>query len=225
MSEPAPALTRETLLHAVRELGRRDRDLAMAVQRLGPPPMWSLRPGFASLIRIILGQQVSLASADAAYERLKRGLGRIAADRVAGSSPIHLQTHGLTRQKADYCHNLAQLVLSGGLDLRLVAHSDDSTARQALLEIRGVGPWSADIYLLMALRRPDVWPRGDLALAEATRQVKRLRARPADDRLRYLAARWRPWRSVAARILWQHYLYERRVRARSSKRPRALETR
>jgi DNA-3-methyladenine glycosylase II len=106
---------------------------------------------------------------------------------------------------------LAQLTLTGGLDLRGIQHADDATARRALLKVQGIGPWSADIYLLMALGRPDVWPDGDLALAEAARQVKRLRARPTGDQLRRLAATWRPWRSVAARILWHHYLCNRRT--------------
>ena len=174
--------------------------------------MWARRPGFATLARIMLEQQVSLASASAAYARLKRGLGRVTAESVAAATLSQLQRHGLTRQKAAYCHNLAQLTVTGALDLGRLVHADDAVVRQTLLEIRGIGPWSAEIYLLMALGRPDVWPDGDLALREAARQVKGMRARPTDDRLRRLAQRWRPWRSVAARILWHHYLCDRRAR-------------
>lgn len=198
----------------MRELGRRDDDLAAVVRRFGPPPMWMRRPGFATLIRIILEQQVSLASAEAAYSRLSRALGRVTARRVAALSLLQLQGHGLTRQKADYCRNLARLAYTGELDLRDLEHADDATARRALLEVRGIGPWSADIYLLMALGRPDVWPTGDLALAEAARQIKGMRARPTEDGLRRLARTWRPWRSVAARILWHHYLSIRRAERR-----------
>lgn len=204
-------LTREGLLRGVSELSKSDADLAAVVRRFGPPPMWSRRPGFATLVRIILEQQVSLASADAAYTRLRGALGRVTARRVAASSLPELRDHGLTRQKAGYCRDLAELTLAGGLDLRGLEDADDSTARRALLQVRGIGPWSADVYMLMALGRPDVWPDGDLALAEATRQVKRLRARPTDDRLRRLASAWSPWRSVAARILWHHYLSDRRT--------------
>lgn len=210
-SQRTSKLTRHALLRAVSELSRCDDDLATVVRRFGPPPMWSRGPGFATLVRIMLEQQVSLASAAAAYERLKCAVGRVTAERVAGFSVLQLQDHGLTRQKAGYCHNLAQLTLTGGLDLRGIQHADDATARRALLKVQGIGPWSADIYLLMALGRPDVWPDGDLALAEAARQVKRLRARPTGDQLRRLAATWRPWRSVAARILWHHYLCNRRT--------------
>jgi DNA-3-methyladenine glycosylase II len=203
------------MLRAVAELDRRDPHLAGVVRRWGPPPMWSLRPGFATLVRIILGQQVSQASANAVYDRLRAGLGRVTALRLAGVSPGALQNCGVTRQKADYLHNAARLVVSGELDLRSIAYLSDSAARQRLLDLRGVGPWSADVYLLMAAGRPDIWPDGDLALAEAAKQVKQLRARPTPDRLRRLAATWRPWRSVAARILWHHYLSERRSRHRA----------
>jgi DNA-3-methyladenine glycosylase II len=101
---------------------------------------------------------------------------------------------------------LSDAILSGRLDLRALAKNDDAGTREALLGLHGVGPWSADIYLLMALRRPDVWPSGDLALAEAARQVKRLNRRPSPADLARLAAGWSPWRAVAARILWHHYL-------------------
>jgi DNA-3-methyladenine glycosylase II len=198
------------LLRGVAELYERDGDLAAVVRRLGPPPLWRRRPGFSTLIRIILEQQVSLASAAAAYARLQGALGRVTARRVAALSVRQLRRHGLTRQKASYCHNLAQLVDAGELDLRVIGLAKDMTARRRLLEIRGIGPWTADIYLLMALGRPDVWPDGDLALVQAARQVKRLRRPPSRDRLRRLAATWRPWRSVAARILWHHYLSTRR---------------
>jgi DNA-3-methyladenine glycosylase II len=174
--------------------------------------MWARRPGFATLLRIVFEQQVSLASADAAFTRLQRAVGRVTAQRVARLSLTELRRWGITRQKADYCLNLARLIVSGALNLRTIARADDATARQALLEVRGIGPWTADIYLLMALRRPDVWPDGDLALAGAVKQVKRLRTHPPNDRLQRIAVAWKPWRSVAARILWHHYLSERRAR-------------
>ena len=115
----------------------------------------------------------------------------------------------MTRQKASYCLGLAQLIQSGALDLRSLGRADDQEVRRRLVDIRGIGTWTADIYLLMALRRPDIWPDGDLALATAAQQVKRLRRRPDDTRLRALAARWTPWRAVAARLLWHYYLSTR----------------
>lgn len=199
-------MNRSELLRGVNELCARDTDLANIVQQYGPPPMWGRRPGFATLIRIILEQQVSLASADATFARLRRGVGRVTVQRVAGMSLSRLRRLGLTRQKAGYCLDLARLVDNGNLDLRRLGSADDTTARETLLEIRGIGPWTADIYLLMALGRPNVWPDGDLALENAMRRVKRLRARPTRERARRIASRWAPWRSVAARLLWHYYL-------------------
>jgi DNA-3-methyladenine glycosylase II len=117
-----------------------------------------------------------------------------------------LRDFGLTRQKSAYCCALAERVLDGRLDLGVVARSEETTARAMLLEVPGIGPWSVDIYFLMALRRPDVWPQGDLALAIAMRDVRGMRRVPDRDQQRRIAQRWAPWRSVAARILWMHYL-------------------
>lgn len=200
------ALTRSSLLRGARELAGRDPGLAQVVQAFGPPPMWARPPGFATLTRIILEQQVTLASGRAAYARLQAAAGRVTARRVAAISAARLRRSGLTRQKAAYARGLAQQVVDGRLSLGRLARLDDLAARGRLLEVAGIGPWTADIYLLMALRRPDVWPSGDLALAKAARRVLRLRSRPSQQRLRALAASWSPWRSVAARILWHAYL-------------------
>ncbi len=205
----AQRLNRSELLRGVNELCARDADLANIVHQYGAPPVWGRRPGFATLSRIILEQQVSLASADATFARLGRGVGRVTASRVANLSLAKLRRLGLTRQKAGYCLDLARLVTGGDLDLRRLALSDDTAARETLVQIRGIGPWTTDIYLLMALRRPDVWPDGDLALENAMRRVKRLRGRPTRERARRIASRWAPWRSVAARLLWHYYLRSR----------------
>jgi DNA-3-methyladenine glycosylase II len=178
--------------------------------------MWVRRPGFATIIRIVLEQQVSLASAKAAYERLLRVVDRVTAKQLVGVTTAQLRRHGITRQKATYCLELARVVVRGELNLSHLAHMDDRAVRDALLKVRGIGPWTADIYLLMALRRPDVWPVGDLALAETVRRVRRLRTRPSSERLRRIARGWRPWRAVAARILWHCYLSERRAPLRAN---------
>ncbi len=203
-------ISRETLRKAVDELCWRDTDLRRVVQRFGPPPLWARRPNFATLVRIILEQQVSLASAESTFLRLQGAVQRVTPERVTRLSFAEIRRLGFTRQKAGYCLDLGRLIEAGGLNLRRVSRADDESARSALLEVRGIGPWTADIYLLMALRRPDVWPDGDVALANAVRGVKRLRQRPTTERLRRIASAWKPWRSVAARILWHHYLSERR---------------
>jgi DNA-3-methyladenine glycosylase II len=190
-------------------LAGRDPDLARIVRRLGDPPIWGRRPGFSTLIRIILEQQVSLLSARAVYRRLDAHLAGTTPGGVRTLGVAGLQQLGLTRQKAAYCHGLAERVLDGRLDLRAVARTPDVDGRGALLAVPGLGPWSVDIYYLMALRRPDVWPQGDLALAVALREVKGLHALPLPQEQQTLTHGWRPWRSVAARILWLHYLAER----------------
>ena len=199
-------LSPEMLGLAVAELGARDPDLAAVVGRYGPPPLWARRPGFSTLVRIILEQQVSLRSARAAYARLQAVAGRVTPARVASIPERELRAAGLTRQKAAYCRGLAQSIVAGGLDLGALDRLPDDEVRSSLVELPGVGPWTADIYLLIALGRPDVWPRGDLALARAIQRVKRLRRAPGEERMSRIARAWSPWRAVAARILWHHYL-------------------
>ena len=208
------------------ELCSRDIDLRRVVQKFGPPPLWARRPNFATLVRIILEQQVSLASAESTFRRLQGAIQYVTPERVARMSLAEIRRLGFTRQKAGYCLDLAKLIEAGGLSLPRVSRADDAAARAALLEVRGIGPWTADIYLLMALRRPDVWPDGDLALANAVRAVKRLRKQPTTERLRRIASGWKPWRSVAARILWHNYLSEKTERdggGRSDARSTTIE--
>ncbi len=205
-------LTNATLQEGVRCLGAQDPDLGDIVERYGAPPLWGRRPGFATLVRIILEQQVSLAAAKTMYERLRRELGELSPERVQHTGVTGLRLLGLTGQKAAYCVGVAEAVTSGRLDLGVVARSPDDAGRAMLLALRGLGPWSVDVYYLMALRRPDVWPHGDLALAAAVHRVKRLPARPDYHQLSDYARRWAPWRAVAARILWHHYLSERAIR-------------
>jgi DNA-3-methyladenine glycosylase II len=207
-----PYLTRALLGEGARHLAARDADLARVHTRLGDPPIWGRRPGFPALVKIILEQQVSLRSAAAMYRRIDQHVGGMSAERVDRLGAAGLRRLGVTRQKAAYCHGLACRVLEGTLNLAAVARASDEEGRRMLLDVPGLGPWSVDIYFLMALRRPDVWPRGDLALASALREVKGLRALPSHEEQVKLSRAWAPWRSVAARILWSHYLSQRAPR-------------
>jgi DNA-3-methyladenine glycosylase II len=200
------ALNSRTLLVGAQALAARDPDLARLVRTQGPPPLWGRRPGFATLFRIILEQQVSLAAARTMYQRVRRQLGAVTPATIAAIDVAGLRQLGLTRQKAGYSHGLALGVLDGRIDLTAIARAPDELGQRRLLEVPGLGPWSVAIYYLMALRRPDVWPPGDLALADALRRVKRLRAAPGATAQQRLARRWAPWRSVAARLLWDYYL-------------------
>jgi DNA-3-methyladenine glycosylase II len=205
------ALTLVTLREGADALASRDPDLARVLGRIGYPPIWGRRPGFSSLVRIILEQQVSLRSAAAMYRRLDQRLGGVTPETFARAGVRGLRRLGVTRQKAAYCVGLARQILDRSLDLSAVARHADEDGRRLLLDVPGLGPWSVDIYYLMALRRPDVWPRGDLALAAALREVKQLSALPSHEQQLEFSSQWAPWRSVAARILWAHYLSARRA--------------
>jgi DNA-3-methyladenine glycosylase II len=209
----APTLTETTLTAAVKRLARRDRDLAGVVRAHGVPPLWAREPGFATLVLLILEQQVSLASARACFEKLRGRLGGLDPARLCAIDEDTRLACGVSRQKAGYICGLAQAVAAGALDLDDIAAMPDAEARAALTRIRGIGAWTSDIYLLMALGRPDIWPVGDLALATAAGAVKGLAERPTAADLEELGEAWRPWRAVAARILWHHYLATAKSRA------------
>lgn len=200
------ALTETSLGDAVAELARRDPDLAAVVERHGSPPLWAREPGFPTLVLLILEQQVSLASARAAYNRLEAATGTVTPVSLLALDDGELRTAGFSRQKAGYARALAEAMLGGAFDPDSLPDLDDDGVRRALTALKGIGPWTAEIYLLMVLRRPDAWPAGDLALATAAQQVKGLAARPSPAELVELAEAWRPWRAAAARILWHHYL-------------------
>jgi DNA-3-methyladenine glycosylase II len=191
---------------AVRELAAMDPDLAGIADRHGPPPLWGREPGFETLVRIILEQQISLASAEAAFGRLVRAARVVEPAAIVGVGQEGLRAAGQTRQKSRYLVGLARDVLDGRLDLEAVAAADDDDARAMLTSVVGIGRWSADIYLLMALRRPDIWPTGDLALAGAMRRAKGMATLPTAPEQTAVAEAWRPWRAVAARLLWHAYL-------------------
>lgn len=199
-------LTEVSLADAAWQLAKRDRDLAAILKRYGPPPLWARPPGFSTLVKIILEQQVSLASAASLFKRLKRNTVPFQPVRVLELGEVHLKSLGLTRQKTSYCLHLAESLVNKRLRLAQVARMNDAEAKAALMEIKGLGAWSADVYLLMALRRPDVWPVNDLALEIAAQKVKQLPNRPNANQLLRMAEAWRPYRSVAARMLWQYYL-------------------
>ena len=193
----------------IRELTVRDADLARVIQTYGAPPLWVREPGFPSLVYIILEQQVSLASARAAFQRLLAAASPLTPTRFLKLSDRQLKQIGFSRQKALYTRLLAESLVKRHLDLDDLHDLSDDDARKFLIALKGIGTWTADIYLLSALRRPDIWPIGDLALAVAVQEVKRLRSRPSPERLERLSQLWRPYRAVAARLFWHAYLSKR----------------
>jgi DNA-3-methyladenine glycosylase II len=202
---PEP-LTDLTLQAAVRDLSARDPHLRAVVERFGHPPLWERPPGFATLVHIVLEQQVSLASAQAAFDRLRIALDPPTPARFLELDDAALLAIGFSRQKARYVRALSAALIEGTLDLDALETLDDEGVERALVAIPGIGPWTATIYRLMVLRRPDAWPTGDIALAESLGEVKGLGRRPSPEEMLALAEPWRPWRAVAARILWHAYL-------------------
>ncbi|HEX7315967.1 MAG TPA: hypothetical protein VF297_18770 [Pyrinomonadaceae bacterium] len=203
-------LTRSSLARGVRELSKVDSDLAQVARAYGVPPVWEREEGFATLVLTILEQQVSLASALAAFERLRAAASPVTPENFLAFDDARLRAFGFSRQKALYCRLLARAVIDGELNLKKLGSLGDDDARAELMKLKGVGAWTAEIYLLRALLRPDAWPAGDLALQLAAQRVKRLPARPTAAELDALAEAWRPLRAVAARLLWLQYLHGRR---------------
>jgi len=191
-------------------LAERDADLAAIVARIGLPPLWDRPPGFGTLVHIILEQQVSLASARAAYDRLLAATDPLTPEAFLALDDAQLLAIGFSRQKARYGRALAAHIVDGTLDLDGLDALDDDGVQEALEAVPGIGRWTSTIYLLMVLGRPDVWPTGDIALASAVAQAKGLAARPEPATLMRIGEAWRPWRSVAARLLWHDYLARRR---------------
>lgn len=207
-------MTEASLRRGVGLLCARDPDFARVVQRWGGPPLWAREPGFATLLHIILEQQVSLASARAAMDRLVAAIGQPLPATFLNLSDDELLAIGFSRQKRRYGRALACRILDGEVDLEELEGLPDAVARERLMDQKGIGAWTADIYLLMALGRPDIWPAGDIALATAVWRLKALPRRVGAEELERVGAGWAPWRSVAARILWHYYLSDPAARAR-----------
>ena len=191
------------------KLAEKDADLAFIFLTYGTPPLWKREANFATLIHIILEQQVSLASALAAFNKLKTKLGEITPEGVLSLTDEEMKSAYFSRQKILYARNLAEAILSGKLNVQLLENLPDEEVRRELKKIKGIGDWTADIYLLMALLRADVMPKGDLALHVAWQKLRKLTERPNSAEFLTIAEKWKPFRAVAARLLWHFYLSAR----------------
>ena len=200
-----PGEFKRTLL----KLASTDDSLAAAIDRFGEPEFWHRQPGFATLVLFILEQQVSLASGAAAFNRLRARVGEVTPGAILIPSDEELRADGFSRQKTRYVRELAKAVLEGRIDLASLESSPDDAVRRELIGLIGIGPWTADVYLLSCLRRPDVWPVLDRALQVATGEVLGLATIPDPAVLLELGERWRPHRSTAARLMWHSYLSKR----------------
>ena len=204
-------LDEKNLTKACEKLSAQDEDLAFIFRTYGAPPLWAREPGFATLVHIILEQQVSLASALSAFNKLKEKLGAITPEGVLSLTDAELKAAYFSRQKIVYARELAGAIKNGSLNLESLENLSEDSVKSELKKIKGIGDWTADIYLLMAMLRPDVMPRGDLALHVAWQKLKSPERRPAADEFLKIAEKWKPLRSVAARLLWHFYLSARKI--------------
>jgi DNA-3-methyladenine glycosylase II len=208
-TKPLVHVTEEFFAEAVRELTERDADLARVVEKYGVPPLWVREPGFPTLVYIILEQQVSLASARALYQKLENAVRPFTPEKFLKLTEVEMRQLGFSRQKSHYTRLLADAINQKQFDLDALHNLHDDHAREKLVALKGIGRWTSDIYLLSALRRPDIWPTGDLALATAVQEVKQLRKRPTPEKLEKMSAPWKPFRAIAARLFWHAYLSKR----------------
>jgi DNA-3-methyladenine glycosylase II len=199
-------LDEKKLIAACENLSKQDENLKLIYETYGKPPLWKREANFATLVHIILEQQVSLASALSAFNKLQEKLGEITPEAVLKLSDEELKAAYFSRQKTVYVRELAKAILDKSLNLADLEMLSDEEVKVELKQIKGIGDWTADIYLLMAMLRADVMPKGDLALHVAWQKLTKSENRPNSDEFQQIALKWKPLRAVAARLLWHFYL-------------------
>jgi DNA-3-methyladenine glycosylase II len=207
------SFTKENFRSVCDRLAKKDRHLRSVVQQYGYPPMWTRSQNFQTLIHIILEQQVSLASARAALNKLRERVGTVTPKKMLTLSDEELRACYFSRQKTVYARCLANAIVSRQINLKRLSSHEDSEIRQQLKTIKGIGDWTVDVYLLFALQRADVFPLGDLAMVTALKEIKQLPKQVSQDKLLRLADDWRPYRSVATMLLWHYYIQKKGIKA------------
>jgi len=205
------SFTEQNLHQLCDELASRDASFTGIISAFGYPPFWSRPNTFESLVHIILEQQVSLASALSALQKLKEKTGQITPEALLVLSDEELKACYFSRQKTVYARHLAENVLNGNLNLQELEQLPDDEVRQKLTAIKGIGNWTTDIYLIFILHRTDVFPVGDLAVVNALKRLKNL-SETSKERLLQLAEAWKPFRTIASMLLWHEYLSRRKIK-------------
>jgi len=193
-------------------LARDDKHLRSILSRYGYPPIWTRKATFQTLIHIILEQQVSLASARAALDKLKERIGTITPKKLLTLSDEELRACYFSRQKTVYARCLGNAIASKQIVLKTFSDLEDAEIRRQLKAVKGIGDWTVDVYLLFALQRTDIFPLGDLAMVNALKEVKQLPKETKQEDLLKLAERWKPFRSIATMLLWHYYIEKRGIR-------------
>lgn len=208
-----------SLALALQRLAERDADVARGLEEAGCPPLRYRPPGFATLLRIIVAQQVSLAAAASIWGRLEEACQPLEPTRLLAMGDDELRAVGLSRQKQGYVRSLALLMTQGELDLELLDELEDEEAVAHITRVKGLGRWSAEVYLLFSHGRSDVWPADDVGLMIGMERLKQLPERPTVQQMRMLAEDWRPYRAAGARLLWHFRQFDGQATGRSDGLP------
>ena len=193
-------------------LAKKDNQLKGIIHRHGYPPMWKRKPNFETLIHIILEQQVSLASAKAALNKLKRKLGAITPKNLLVLTDAEMKACYFSRQKIVYARALALSIENGELSIESLKKLENEEIRHEFKKIKGIGDWTVDVFLLMALQRIDIFPTGDLAMMNSLKKHKQLAPSTSKEEILILAEKWKPYRSIASMIFWHAYIIERGIK-------------
>ena len=193
-------------------LAKKDRDLRTIIKQYGYPPMWTRPATFQTLILFILEQQVSLASAYAAFKKLKERVGYVTPAKILSLTDAELRSCYFSRQKIIYARELAKAVQSKQLRLNKIAISHEDEIRLELKKIKGIGDWTVDVYLMHALQRTDLFPLGDIALVNSLKEIKELHPQTTKEKMLSIAESWRPYRTIASMILWHAYIKKRNIK-------------
>lgn len=203
-------ITKETLKQGAEELARRDTDFARLYETVGLPGLRSRASGYGTILKIISAQQVSVAAARAINGRMDDVANPMTPEKFLSLGDDDIRAIGFSRQKMGYGRGIAQSVVDGDFSFRRIARLDDEPAIEYMVRLKGIGRWTAEVYLLFALRRPDLWPLDDLGIIKGVQILKRMEARPDKRQMQELGENLRPWRSVAARLLWHYFDAHRR---------------
>ncbi|MGI8952633.1 MAG: DNA-3-methyladenine glycosylase family protein [Chitinophagaceae bacterium] len=191
------------------KLAKKDNDLKQIIQQHGYPPLWSRKPCFETLIHFILEQQVSLASAKAALQKLKLFVGEITLEKILLLTDEEMKACYFSRQKIIYARALATSIKNGGLIMENLHQLSNEKIRTELKKIKGIGDWTVDVFLMMSLHRCDCFAIGDIALVKSIKDVKKLSGDATKESILQVAQAWKPYRTIAAYLLWHNYLEKR----------------
>lgn len=196
----------------VNKLSRKDKELNAIIKQHGHPPMWTRPATFQTLILTILEQQVSLASAYAAFKKLKERVGFVTPAKILSLTDAELRACYFSRQKIVYARELATALINKQLNLKKLNDSHEDEVRHELKKIKGIGDWTVDVYLMHAMQRTDLFPLGDIALVNSLKEVKQLHRQVTKEEMLSIAEPWRPYRTIAAMILWHAYIQKRGIK-------------